>query len=141
MLIGDRVEKVLNATGVGSAVKAIANYLDKDCGCSERQESWNNLHLNALNQYYALFNKKDKILTNMAVRNEIGKLYEQYTGKRWTKTECASCNNNRIKELLAHPEFQKAMKDLDIELNGTPQEKIQKAIVKRKPRKRKKAKS
>ena len=137
MLIGDRVEQVLNKTGVGGAVKAIAKYLEKDCGCAERQESFNNLHLNALNQYYALFNKRDRILNNIEIRNEIAKLYEEFVGKKWKKTECPKCNLNRIKELLDHDDFKAAMKDLDIELNGTPQEKIQKAIVKRKPRKRK----
>lgn len=153
MLLGDSVKAVLSKLGVDKVVEKGAAIIGKDCGCSERQETFNNFGLNLLDFFKPekQRNREEEklrmmLMNNHHFRNELGVLYEKYTGRKYTKTECVSCNVNYVKTLYANPEFQKVLKELQIEMgNLTPAEKIKKAIVnlnkkptnKVKPRKRK----
>ena len=140
MLLGDKVKQILDKSGVGPLVTKVADYLGKDCGCTERQESLNNLHLNALNVYRGAFNRKNKytkVLNDPEIRKLIAAQYEEHTGKKWGKpTECPSCNNAKIRELLATDSFESIINSLEGKINEPTETKL-KAALKKKPIKRK----
>ena len=41
--LGDTVAKITKATGIKKIVETVSKVVDKDCGCSERQETLNRL--------------------------------------------------------------------------------------------------
>lgn len=53
--LGDDIKRITNATGLDKLAKRIAQLLDEDCGCDERQE-W----LNEKTKNWSRYKKKNK---------------------------------------------------------------------------------
>ena len=112
---GDIVEKITTATGIKAAVKFIAG---EDCGCEERQESWNEFFRYRLRDcpneeefkwMEDFLRRKDNPKTDDEVRlsrlvnkheqEMICQILNKVLGTKYKPDKCADCVENRKNEL------------------------------------------
>jgi hypothetical protein len=106
--IGDDLEKISKATGVEKVVKAI---FGEDCGCDKRRDRLNKMFphqeikmMDAEQKKYfdEVIQKAYKSGQNLGKHHaeEFYALFENLTGQKAQKTNCASCNRKTYQKLL-----------------------------------------
>jgi hypothetical protein len=98
--LGDKIEDVLEATGIAKVAKAI---LGDDCGCEERKRKFNEMRLYAPKQQRCFTEEEETEYQNFLLHRKTNKwtaeevtllfrLYADIFGKRYNiKRMCGSC--------------------------------------------------
>jgi len=109
--LGDTVEKVLDATGLGKLAKFV---LGEDCGCDKRKEKLNKLRIfphkkpNCLTEaeYNYLTANNNEVLTKKvnikpSEQYMMIKILSRVSNVRYEPTSCATCVTEWQRKLLA----------------------------------------
>ena len=102
--LGDVVEKITEATGIKSIVKAIAG---DDCGCDERKERWNKKYkfkyTNCLTpeqfEYMTVFLDTKKNRVSREDQKALVEIYNYVFNAKRQLSSCPSCIKNMIQKL------------------------------------------
>lgn len=103
--LGDKVEKVLEATGVKAVVKAV---LGDDCGCEERKQKLNLLgwgKVNCLedeeyNYLHAFFESNPKVV-RPSEQIELVKIARRVFNRKYEVSGCSGCVRDLVNKLKA----------------------------------------
>ena len=103
--LGDKVEKVLEVTGVKAVVKAV---LGDDCGCEERKQKLNLLgwgKVNCLedeeyNYLHAFFESNPKVV-RPSEQIELVKIARRVFNRKYEVSGCSGCVRDLVNKLKA----------------------------------------
>lgn len=110
MLIGDRLEKIFEKTGI----KALVDMITDDCGCQDRKDALNKFHAKWL---------AGRGRNNHHHLNTIADAYEAVTGHKVSpkarRSQCPACWQRRIQAIIESPEYQEALSQANGKLELT----------------------
>lgn len=105
--LGDVVESITEATGIKAVVEAVANAVDKDCGCAKRKESLNKLFPRRVlsdlsiedNEFLKDFFSVKRSSVNRPLQVQLVDIYNRVFNSKRKVSNCSPCVVNIIKEL------------------------------------------